>query len=306
MESRQKVTVKNVIPSVSEKLNDNHHNMSLSNKMSPKKCLTCNEMKQESDFYARYATCKECIKAKQRDRNKVNAQKKPEKGNKECSECGEKKDNKEFRINRAQCRDCEREYGKKYSANNRHKRVEWVKQNPERMKELQATWYQKNKKKINKEFAKKYHENVRFNIDRKMRKRDENNIFTGKIENTGLRKFQWIEFLFSLDSNMTWENYGSYWHIDHVIPPKYFDIIDNEEERYLCYSWINLRPMSRTMNRQKGDYLYYHIIRNQICSLYTFSVKKEKQIELREIIKKYSKKIDILMKKFKSDMRDTL
>lgn len=55
---------------------------------------------------------------------------------------------------------------------------------------------------------------------------------------------------------MTWENYGTYWHIDHIIPvsaynySSYLDIDFRE-----CWSLKNLRPLLANENISKGGRL---------------------------------------------------
>jgi hypothetical protein len=51
---------------------------------------------------------------------------------------------------------------------------------------------------------------------------------------------------------MTWENYGTYWHVDHVIPCASFDQT-NEQQRRQCWHWTNLRPLEAKANIDKGD-----------------------------------------------------
>lgn len=60
----------------------------------------------------------------------------------------------------------------------------------------------------------------------------------------------WIECQF--DKKMSWQNYGKYWHIDHVIPCYYFDlnILKNQKK---CFNWKNLRPLEKYENIQKSN-----------------------------------------------------
>jgi hypothetical protein len=59
----------------------------------------------------------------------------------------------------------------------------------------------------------------------------------------------WLEFLF--DENMSWENYGSYWHMDHVKPCELFDMTEEEEQK-LCFHWTNIQPLEGNENKSKG------------------------------------------------------
>ena len=60
----------------------------------------------------------------------------------------------------------------------------------------------------------------------------------------------WLQF--QLFGNMTMENYGRIWHIDHCIPCNNFDLT-NEEEIYKCFNWNNLRPLTQEKNCKKGS-----------------------------------------------------
>jgi hypothetical protein len=52
-------------------------------------------------------------------------------------------------------------------------------------------------------------------------------------------------------SGMSWDNYGAYWHIDHIIPCKAFDHNDPKQVEQ-CWHWTNLQPMKAMENMQKG------------------------------------------------------
>lgn len=51
---------------------------------------------------------------------------------------------------------------------------------------------------------------------------------------------------------MTWGNYGTYWHVDHILPCASFDHT-NERQIAQCWHWTNLQPMRATDNIIKSD-----------------------------------------------------
>ncbi len=73
--------------------------------------------------------------------------------------------------------------------------------------------------------------------------------------------FKWI---LNNNSNYTLGNYGSLWHIDHVIPISKFDL-DIVEEQLLAFNWRNTMPLSPYENMSKNN----KIIQSQIEKHYT-------------------------------------
>ena len=58
------------------------------------------------------------------------------------------------------------------------------------------------------------------------------------------------------DKDMTWENYGSYWHVDHIIPKCLFKYENAEEETFRkCWSLENLQPLRRLENLKKNRFI---------------------------------------------------
>ncbi len=51
---------------------------------------------------------------------------------------------------------------------------------------------------------------------------------------------------------MTWANYGSYWHVDHIVPISYFNLLDEQEMMRGCH-YTNLRPLTATANMKRGN-----------------------------------------------------
>ncbi len=55
------------------------------------------------------------------------------------------------------------------------------------------------------------------------------------------------------DANMTWENYGSYWQLDHIIPQSDLPYSSMTEENFdICWSLDNLRPLEARQNLMDG------------------------------------------------------
>ena len=61
---------------------------------------------------------------------------------------------------------------------------------------------------------------------------------------------RWI--FHKLYGNMTIENYGSIWQIDHCLPLASFNILD-EIDMKKCFNWVNLRPMYSNKNISKSS-----------------------------------------------------
>ena len=59
---------------------------------------------------------------------------------------------------------------------------------------------------------------------------------------------EWFEYNFT--SEMNWDNYGSYWSIDHIIPVCKFELT-NEDEKLKCCNWTNLMPVTVKYNSSK-------------------------------------------------------
>lgn len=71
---------------------------------------------------------------------------------------------------------------------------------------------------------------------------------------------EWFEYNFTHEMN--WDNYGSYWSIDHVIPVNSFDLTV-EKEKYECWNWTNLVPFPVKNNSSKRN----NIIETQILNI---------------------------------------
>lgn len=141
--------------------------------------------------------------------------------------------------------------------------------NKQKIKEKQKIWDETNKEKM-KEYNKnyfntKYKTNIQYRVKSAIssRMRDCIKKKHGALVYIGCSIdvfINWIEYQF--DCYMSWENYGSYWHLDHVLPCSSFNL-SREEEVFKCFNWKNMRPLEGRQNISKSnkidtDVIEYH------------------------------------------------
>ena len=61
---------------------------------------------------------------------------------------------------------------------------------------------------------------------------------------------KWIEYQF--EEGMAMDNYGSAWHLDHVLPISSFNLLE-EEELLKAMNWKNIRPLLALKNIKKSN-----------------------------------------------------
>jgi len=82
---------------------------------------------------------------------------------------------------------------------------------------------------------------------------------------TQLKK--WVEFQF--DDKMNWDNYATYWNIDHVIPLTAFDMQYRSQQLLAC-NWTNIRPVEVLTNKLKSNKLLKDVIDEHMTKLEHF------------------------------------
>ena len=80
----------------------------------------------------------------------------------------------------------------------------------------------------------------------------------------------WLQFQF--EPGMTWQNYGTYWHIDHILAINLFNLQDRKNQT-VCFHWTNLQPLTRFDNQSKSDRLMPHYYWNSVVSVHRFIQK---------------------------------
>ena len=77
----------------------------------------------------------------------------------------------------------------------------------------------------------------------------------------------WI--IHQLYGNLTIENYGPVWCLDHGLAVSSFNLLD-ENDMKKCFNWINLRPMYVEDNTIKGDKIDLRLYLLQEIKAYQF------------------------------------
>ena len=78
---------------------------------------------------------------------------------------------------------------------------------------------------------------------------------------------EWLEYNFT--EEMKWDNYGTYWSIDHIIPVSKFDLT-NETEKLKCWNWSNMCPATVNYNSSKKGYIDMEQVNSIINKLEKF------------------------------------
>jgi hypothetical protein len=121
--------------------------------------------------------------------------------------------------------------------------------------------YRKTKKELDENY--KIEQKLRSNLHTFFR--GKKNKYSDLIGCTTIFFKEWLEYNFN--SKMNWENYGSYWNMDHVIPISVFDLISMDEQSY-CFNWKNTRPL-RSITNFSRKYSVYDILLHEL-KLYFF------------------------------------
>lgn len=226
-------------------------------------CNLCH--RNDVEFYGNKKVCNEC-QALIAELNKTK---------KHCEYCGDNEDNKKF--SKAQkgvvCKDCKPQYTLDLKKE-RHRLcyAEYYEKNKEAIAKKSRDWNKNNKDKrakSKKAYRDRHKNEINFRIKENLSTRLRNIMNKDghpviDYMECSIEFFKcWLEFNFK--DGMTFENYGSYWHVDHAKPCALFDHSKIEEVKE-CWHWSNLVPLESLENASKGhrldeDYINYYRVR---------------------------------------------
>lgn len=150
-----------------------------------------------------------------------------------------------------------KEYQLKNADAIRERRKLYRAQNAEKIKLAKQKYFAENKAKISKALAERRARDPIVRLANSMRRSVRRYLDAGQkgemssFEIIGCSKDDLRKHLESkFRGGMTWENYGSYWHIDHIVP--LISAKSPEEVKRLCH-WTNLQPLTAFENISKGS-----------------------------------------------------
>lgn len=140
----------------------------------------------------------------------------------------------------------------------RERSMAWRLSNPERVSENHRLWSSANRDKV-RATAKRARKNPKNKAKQNLRERFKD--LMRSVKDGGTQSFRQMtgcstaHLQSHLESQfkrgMTWGNYGTHWHVDHIIPCAAFDHTKPEQVRQ-CWHFTNLRPLEAKKNMAKG------------------------------------------------------
>lgn len=185
---------------------------------------------------------------------------------KKCSKCQQifsfenfPKDKSKKDGLRSYCFPCNRKKINECSFKRKDKRHAQNKENRESIKEYNKKYYTENRKIFQENYKKYLKNNPEFKIIHNTRVRIncalKNNFKSSSTENLlGCNLSDYKKYLENQSTpEMSWDNYGSYWDIDHIKPCSSFNLSILEEQK-ICFHFTNTRPLSKLENQRKNKY----------------------------------------------------
>lgn len=264
-------------------------------------CNSCQQWKNTNKFSKSCRTrdglqsqCKDCVNRKYREKHPLPPE--PKTGYKICVKCKQEKLLTDFVRNSMKpndygsyCKKCHNmrfqseeykkkkaEYDKQYYKDNHERIKQNVKIFKDNNKDLVLLWRNNYRDVRNKRRNLRRSTDIRYRLDENMGStichalKGNKNFISWKL----LLPYSVEDLILHLESQFTpgmnWDNYGSYWEIDHIIPKNLFKYDKPEDEQFkICWSLSNLRPLEKTINKSRprngsdiSNELKYKILNN--------------------------------------------
>lgn len=170
---------------------------------------------------------------------------------KKCNKCETGKDLNQFHNNKNtkdgkaySCKPCVKIETKKWNSSNKEKVANYNRKNLEK-----TALYLAEKRKNDPKYRMQYNLQCRTLIAMRPYKGTPNGNTKGMWNNIGItRKQLYVHIENQFTEGMTWDNYGTAWELDHIIP---CCSATSADEVHALNHYTNLRPLSPTDNMKK-------------------------------------------------------
>lgn len=215
-----------------------------------------------------------------------------------CKGCEKERALQRYHANRDKCIQQNKEYKKAHQEEIREKRKVYLQETSEYIKERYRRYCDDNRDKIN-QIAREYRNTnpqvkIKQALSNRLRevikKQEPTSSYLGAPMSLIL---DW--FSFNFDDTMTLQNHGSYWHIDHAMPIKSFNL-DDTSEYDVCFSWMNLMPLDKLKNIKKSNNIILPRIWHQEMQLRRFiTTRPDLKPEVVKFLESYKRKLKTLL-----------
>lgn len=172
-----------------------------------------------------------------------------------CSKCNNPKSSDEFRNDKKSpdgkdywCKKCRHDYYVSNAALICYRAIKRRQSNPERTRKIKRRW----NRMAMKNPLYRLSNNIRGNMHHALKAKKAGRKWEDLVGYTLQDLINHIEPL--LDKIMTWDNYGTEWHIDHITPKSWFKYTSTNDPQFkACWALNNLQPKLRLDNIRKGN-----------------------------------------------------
>lgn len=175
---------------------------------------------------------------------------------KQCTKCKQWKDESEFNKRkdskdglRTECKICQRDYNKNYykTPEGKQKHLDYMNSHKDYYMNFEKNYASRRSELYRQNKLNKY---ISLNLCHSIKNSRNFDLISSYLNFTYEQFYQHLESQFT--SKMSWSNYGIYWEIDHIIPQNVFSISSpNDHDFKICWSLMNLRPLEKSLNRQR-------------------------------------------------------
>lgn len=154
-------------------------------------------------------------------------------------------------------RDEIRKYARGWARANPETLRKWREKNPEKVRASKTAWRIRNPQHQREYRKRRYREDSLFRLSVSLRRRlgmaiRGNQKSGSAVRDLGMPIAEFKNYVASLFTDgMSWENWGTVWHLDHIKPLAAFDLADRPQFLEACH-YTNLQPLAAEENLKKG------------------------------------------------------